>query len=84
MDRIEYFINKIWNVAIGMNSIVYILILISMTILFFITRYLIQKLRPNTKWLNFKASVIAIIVGPITLFAILYVIGLILLRNQPF
>lgn len=84
MDRIEYFINKFWNAATGMHPIVYILILISMTILFFITKYLIQKFRPNTKWLNYKAGLIALFVGPIAFFGVTYVVVSILLRKQPF
>jgi|GEM_PF-6843737 len=84
MDRIEYFINKFWNVVTGIHPIVYIVIMISMTILFFITNYLIQKFRPNTKWLNYKAGLIAFIAVPIVFFGILYVTLLILLRNQPF
>lgn len=84
MDRIEYFINKFWNVATGMNPVMYILILISMTILFFITKFIIKKLRPNAKWLNYKAGLIAFIAGPVVFFVILYIVFLILLRNQPF
>jgi hypothetical protein len=84
MDRIEYFINKFWNVATGMSPIVYILILISMAIFFFITKYLILKFKPNTKGLNYKAGLIALIIGPIAFFGVLYVVVLILLRNQPF
>jgi len=84
MDMIEYFINKFWNVTTGMHPIFYILILISMTIIFFITKYLMQKFRLNTKWLNYKAGLIAFIVGPIAFLGVLYVVVLILLRNQPF
>lgn len=84
MDRIEYFINKFWNVATGMNPIFYILILISIVILFIATKYIINKVRPNTKNLNYKAGIIAFIVGPLALFVIIYIFFLILLRNQPF
>jgi len=84
MDRIEYFINKIWNVATGMNPIIYILILITMTVLFFITKFIVKKFRPNTKWLNYKAGLIAFILGPIVFFGIIYIVFLILLKDQPF
>lgn len=84
MNRMIYFVNKIWNVATDMHPIVYILIFISTTILFFVTKYMILKYIPNTKWLIFKAGIIALIVGPIVFLGVLYVFVLILSKNQPF
>jgi MFS superfamily sulfate permease-like transporter len=84
MDRLLYFINKLWTYATTIHPLTYLFFLISLGLLFFISEWTIQKLRPQTNKQKIVAAALTIFIGIPVLGLILVFIVELLLKDQPF
>jgi hypothetical protein len=84
MDRLTYFISKLWTFVSTIHSLTYLTIFVVAGLLFLITKRTIQKYRPQTSSQNAVAATLTIFVGlPALGLILLFIVGLIL-KDQPF
>jgi len=84
MERLTYFINKLWTFVTTTHPLTYLSLFIVSGILFFIIKWTIQKFRPQTSRQNIFAASLTIFVGLPVLGLFLYFIVGLLLKDQPF
>lgn len=84
MDRLTYFIGKLWTFVTTIHPLTYLTIFIAVGLLFILTKRTIQKYRPQTSKQNAVAATLTIFVGlPILGLILFFIVGLIL-KDQPF
>lgn len=84
MDRVIYFIEKLWTFFITIHPLTYLILIILTGFLFVMSKWTIQKLRPQTIKQNTVAVTLTIFVGlPVVLLILYFIFGL-YLKNQPF
>ena len=84
MDRLTYFINKLWNFVTTIHPLTYLTLFIVSGLLFFLTKWTIQKFRPQRSNQNAVAATLTIFVGlPVLGLILLFIVGQ-LLKDQPF
>ena len=84
MDRLTYFINKLWNFVTTIHPLTYLTLFIVSGLLFFLTKWTIQKFRPQRSNQNAVAATLTIFVGlPVLGLIPLFIVGQ-LLKDQPF
>lgn len=84
MDRLTYFITKLWTFVSTIHPLTYLTVVIVAGLLFFITKRTIQKYRPQTSSQNAVAATLTIFIGLPALGLILLFIVELILKDQPF
>jgi hypothetical protein len=84
MDRLTYFINKLWTFASTIHPLNFLALIIYSGLLFFVIKWAIQKLTPQTSKQNLVAATLTIFIGLPVSELILYLIVGFLLKDQPF
>ena len=84
MDRLNYFIGKLWTFISTFHPLAFATIIIVSGLVFFIIKRTIQKYKPQSKDVNLLAIVLTIFVGLPILGLILYFILGELFKNQQF
>jgi hypothetical protein len=84
MDRLTYFISKLWTFVATIHPLTYLTIFVVAGLLFLINKRTIQKYRPQTSSQNAVAATLTILLGlPVLGLILLFIVGQIL-KDQPF
>lgn len=84
MNRLIYFINKLWTFITTQHPLSYLALFIISGLLFFMIKWIIKKIRPQTSRQSLVAVTLTIFIGlPVFGLVILFIIGQ-LLKSQPF
>lgn len=84
MNKLSYFINKIWTFAVTIHPLTYIVLLVISVIMFFLFKKRIQKFRPQTNYQNTITILLIVFFGlPILGLLLLFIVSQIL-NNQQF
>ena len=84
MERLIYFFDKLWTFVVTINPLSYLTLFIVSGILFFIFKWTIQKIRPQTIRKNLVAVTLTILVALPILGLLLYLIVGLVLKDQQF
>jgi len=76
--------NKLWHFFTSIHPLTCLILIIISMVLFYLSKWAIQKFRPQTSNQNIFAAIITIFVGFPVLGLILFFIVELLLKNQPF
>ena len=84
MDRLTYFIGKLWTFITSFHPLTCLAIFIVGGLMFFIIRRTLQPYSPRTSTVNILAATLTIFIGFPLLGLILLFIFWLLLKDQPF
>ncbi len=84
MERLTYFLSKLWTFVSTIHPLIFLTILIVSGLLFFVSKRTIQKLRPQTSSQNLVVFAVTVFIGLPFLVLILLLIVDLILKDQPF
>lgn len=84
MERLTYFLSKLWTFVSTIHPLIFLTILIVSGLLFFVSKRTIQKLRPQTSSQNLVVFAVTVFIGLPFLGLILLLIVDLNLKDQPF
>jgi hypothetical protein len=84
MNRIEYFINKLWTLITSIHPLSYLMLFVVLSLFYLIFRELLVKYRPVTKSKNAVSFALTLTIGLPIIALTIYFIGWLILKDQLF